>query len=144
MNSVRIRFTRTASRLITLKSNGEFLGFRFRSRYRHRNNLRFGEHTTPRAAAVALWPALVLGAAEHDSDSSSNLQRFQSIYRSTASLRDIPRLVGDAVQDVSSRARSSFQERMESEGGNVTSNITSVNVAVYILWKIAPTGIMVR
>lgn len=60
------------------------------------------------------------------------------------SLADTPKLVTETASELYSQARQFVVKRVNSEGGASVVYITAANIAVYLLWKGAPTNFMVR
>lgn len=63
---------------------------------------------------------------------------------SVESFRGALRAAGVTIHDAKDRINSFILERKASEGSSTVAKITMANIAVYIMWKLAPAAFMVR
>lgn len=97
------------------------------------------------SAAGLLIPAMM------SYETSSHIKSYNALAASPAgdlqslyAMRDIPQLVLNVTTNAYKSTRNMVYKRIETEGGLTIAAITAANIAVYVLWKVAPSAFMVR
>lgn len=99
---------------------------------------------TAAIVSEAISPEIVHDGHKHFNEMTSYPGLQLGLAFQDTSWRDVPQLARKSMIDFYGKINGVIERRMQDEGSKATLYITAANFSIYILWKIAPIGFMVK